>query len=73
MTIFLISKRSFCIFIETPKIKGTLLVCYEILEYSKNNSPKLKFLKVYLHLNELIAPFFGIPFGKNMGMISLGL
>jgi hypothetical protein len=64
MTIFLISTRPFCIFVETPKIKGSLLVCYEIMEYSKNNSSKLKFLKVYLHLNELIAPFFGTPFGK---------
>jgi len=43
------------------------------MEYSKNNSSKLKILKVYLHLNELIAPFFGTPFGEKMEMISLGL
>ncbi len=73
MTIFLISKRSFCIFLETLKIKGSLLVCYEIMEYSNYISSKLKILKVYLHLNELIAPFFGTLFGKNMEMISLGL
>jgi hypothetical protein len=36
------------------------------MEYSKNNSSKLKILKVYLHLNELFAPFFGTPFGKSM-------
>jgi hypothetical protein len=73
MTIFLISKWSFCIFLETLKIKGSLLVCYEIMEYSKNNSSKLKILKVYLHLNELNAPSFGTPFGKNMEMISLSI
>jgi hypothetical protein len=73
MTIFLISKRSFCIFLETPKIKEFLLVCYEIMEYPKNNSSKLKMLKVHLHLNELTAPFYGTPFGKNMEIISSGL
>ncbi len=73
MTLFLISKWPFCIFLESPKIKGSLLVCYEIMEYSNNNSSKLKNLKVYLHFNELNAPFFGTPFGKNMEMISLGL
>jgi hypothetical protein len=33
----------------------------------------LKMLKVHLHLNELTAPFYGTPFGKNMEIISSGL